>query len=112
MLNEMKSRNAGEQRKRMNGKQKMMILRELLDNKVQIGELSEKYGIHPNVIYNWKKIIFEKGEILFEDKREKISNKSEEKIARLETKLKDRNNLISEILEDNIRLKKSMNGDE
>jgi len=35
-------------RKRMNGKQKMMILRELLDNIVQIGELSEKYGIHPD----------------------------------------------------------------
>jgi len=108
-----------EQRKRMNGKQKMMILRELLDNKIQIGELSEKYNIHPNVIYNWKKILFEKGEILFEsayrtgrDKREKSNSKSEEKVARLESKLKDRNDLISEILGDNIRLKKSLNGDE
>lgn len=41
-----------EQRKRMSSKEKMMILRELLENKVQIGELSEKYGIHSNVIYN------------------------------------------------------------
>ena len=90
----------------------MLILRELLDNKVQIGELAEKYHIHPNVIYNWKKTLFEKGENLFDDKREKTSNKSEEKIARLETKLQDRNSLISEILEDNIRLKKSLNGDE
>ncbi|MEW6509257.1 MAG: transposase, partial [Bacteroidota bacterium] len=40
----------------------MLILRELLENKVQIGELSEKYGIHPNVVYNWKKTLFEKGE--------------------------------------------------
>src|SRR3972149_5747617 len=108
-----------EQRKRMNGKQKMMILRELLDNKIQIGELSEKYNIHPNVIYNWKKILFEKGEILFEsayrtgrDKREKSNSKSEEKVARLGSKVKDRNDLISEILGDNIRLKKSLNGDE
>jgi len=101
-----------EQRKRMSAKEKMMILRELLDNKVQIGELSEKYSIHPNVIYNWKKTLFEKGETLFEDKREKTNSKAEEKISRLETKLKDKDSLISEIVEDNIRLKKSLNGDQ
>ena len=101
-----------EQRKRFSAKEKMMILRELLENKVQIGELAEKYHIHPNVIYNWKKILFEKGENLFDDKREKTSNKSEERIIRLESKLKDRNSLISEILEDNIRLKKTLNGDD
>ncbi len=101
-----------EQRKHLSGKEKMIILRELLENKVPIGELAEKYHIHPNVIYNWKKILFEKGDALFGEKREKSSSKSEEKITRLEAKLKVRNDLISEILEDNIRLKKSMNGDE
>jgi len=98
-------------RGRMSAKEKMMILRELLENKVQIGELSEKYHIHPNVIYNWKKILFEKGETLFEDKKEKINNKAEEKISRLEAKLKDKDSLISEIVEDNIRLKKNLNGE-
>lgn len=101
-----------EQRRRLSGKEKMMILRELLENKIPIGELAEKHHIHPNVIYNWKKTLFEKGDTLFEDKRDKTTNKSEEKISRLEAKLKDKNDLISEILEDNIRLKKSMNGDE
>lgn len=100
-----------EERRRMSAKEKMMILRELLENKVQIGELSEKYQIHPNVIYNWKKILFEKGESLFEDRREKASSKTEEKISRLEAKLKDKDSLISEIVEDNIRLKKNLNGD-
>ncbi len=100
------------QRKRMSATEKMMILRELLDNKVQIGELAEKYGLHPNVIYNWKKILFEKGDSLFAEKREKSNNKTEEKIARLESKLKDKNSLISEIVEDNVRLKKKLSGDD
>lgn len=100
-----------EQRKRLSSKEKMMILREFLENKVQIGEISEKYHIHPNVIYNWKKTLFEKGDAIFEDKREKTSNKAEEKISRLESKLKDKDNLIIEIVEDNIRLKKNLNGD-
>lgn len=101
-----------EQTKRMNAKEKILILRELLENKVQIGELAEKYHLHPNVIYNWKKILFEKGEQLFEGTREKASSKAEEKISRLETKLKDKDSLISEIVEDNIRLKKKLNGDQ
>lgn len=101
-----------EQRKRMNAQEKMMILRELLENKIQIGELAEKYKIHSNVIYNWKKILFEKGELLFENKIEKSASKTQEKIARLETKLKEKDSLISEIVEDNIRLKKNMNGED
>lgn len=74
---------------------------------MQIGELAEKYHVHPNVIYNWKKTLFEKGERLFEDKRERTSSTAEEKLTRLEAKLKDKDSLISEIIEDNIRLKKS-----
>lgn len=101
-----------EHTKRMSAKEKIMILRELLENKMQIGELAEKYHIHPNLIYNWKKILFEKGEVLFEDKRERASAKTEEKLSRLETKLKDKDSLISEIVEDNIRLKKKLNGDQ
>ncbi|MFH2031871.1 MAG: transposase [Bacteroidota bacterium] len=100
------------QRKRMSAEEKMMILRELLDNKVQVGELAEKYGLHSNVIYNWKKTLFEKGNLLFEDKREKNNSKAEEKIAWLESKLKDKDSLISEIVEDNVRLKKKLNGDD
>ena len=97
--------------KRQTAKVKMQILRELLENKVQIGELAEKYQLHPNVIYNWKKILFEKGELLFEDKKERTSAKTEEKLSRLEAKLKDKDSLISEIVEDNIRLKKKLNGE-
>jgi len=100
-----------EQKKRMNAQEKMLILRELLENKVPVGELAERYGLHPNVIYNWKKILFEKGEELFSEQREKKSSKAEEKIQRLEAKLKEKDALISEIVEDNIRLKKSMNGE-
>jgi len=100
-----------EQKKRMNAKEKMMILRELLENKVQIGELSQKHGIHPNVIYNWKKQLFEQGVQVFEDKRERMSSKAEEKLIRMESKLKDKDSLISEIVEDNIRLKKKLSGE-
>jgi transposase-like protein len=42
-------------RKVLSGEQKTIILRELLDNKVPISDLSEKSDIHTTDIYNWKK---------------------------------------------------------
>lgn len=101
-----------DKRKKFSAKQKLTIIREHLENNVQIGELSERYGIHPNLIYKWKKTFFEKGEQLFDDKREKkVSNQIETKISLLEEKLRDRDSLISEIVQDNIRLKKKLSGD-
>ena len=97
--------------KRMSGKEKIFIMRELLENNMQLGELAEKYHLHPNLIYNWKKILFEKGEMIFEDRRERTSAKAEEKLSRLEQKLRDKDSLISEIVEDNIRLKKKLSGE-
>ena len=97
--------------KRMSAKEKIFIMRELLENNMQLGELAEKYHLHPNLIYNWKKILFEKGEMIFEDRRERTSAKAEEKLSRLEQKLRDKDSLISEIVEDNIRLKKQLSGE-
>jgi len=51
-----------QQRKHYTSEQKVMILRELLENNVPISQLAEKYGVHPNDIYNWKKKFLESAE--------------------------------------------------
>ena len=100
-----------EKRKRFSSEEKMTILRELLENEESLGKLAEKYQVHPNLIYHWKKKLFEEGSTLFEDKREKSRTRVEAKISKLEDKLRTRENVISEIVEDNIRLKKKLTGE-
>jgi len=56
------------ERKHYNPEQKVLILRELLENNVPVSELSEKYHIHPNDIYNWKKKLFESAADIFTPK--------------------------------------------
>lgn len=106
----------GDKSKRYTAEEKVKILREHLENQVPVGELSEKYGIHPNAIYLWKKEFFEKATLIFSSgkgKKDKVSdNKANEKIEKLEAKLKAKDSLISEIVEDNIRLKKNLNGED
>ena len=103
------------QRKHLSAEQKAIILRELLDNKVPISELSEKYQVHINLIHRWKKHLFEGAAGLLTNKagkRKKYSSSPElKKIALLEDKLKKRNEAISILLQENIEIKKSINGD-
>jgi len=98
------------QRKHLSAEKKMMILREYLENRVPIGELTEKHQIHVNDIYRWKKQLFEKGIALFSGQNGRKVSKEEERIKRLEEKLRQREAVITEIVQDNIELKKNLNG--
>lgn len=86
---------------------KVKILREHLEQQVPIGKLCEQYNLHPNLIYLWKKELFFGALDTFSKSKNK---REDEKISRLEEKLKDKDSLISEIVEDNLRLKKNLSG--
>ena len=49
------------EKKRHTAEQKIIILRELLENNTPISQVAEKYKVHVNDIYNWKKKLFENG---------------------------------------------------
>jgi len=93
--------------------EKTIILREHLDNTVSISELSEKYGIHPNCLYKWKKQLFEQAPQTLgrkSNKDEKRQSAYQNRIAELEELLQKRESLITEIVQENIDLKKNTYG--
>ena len=89
---------------------KSEILRELLENQVPIAELSERYHVNINSIYNWRKQLFEAAAGIFSNKQEKASQKDQSKISRLEDQLRDKDTLIAKLAQDNVALKKKTNG--
>jgi hypothetical protein len=75
-----------------------------------MSDLCDEYGIKPNQIYAWQKILFDNAETAFHQLANRSASKlsaQEEKIARLENKLQQKNEVISELMEENIRAKKS-----
>lgn len=102
-----------QQRKHYTAEQKVMILRELLENNVPISQLAEKYQVRPNDIYNWKKKLFETATEIFTPKplNSKQTSAEQKKIEKLQAKLKDRDEAISYLLRENIEIKKSISGD-
>jgi transposase-like protein len=99
------------QRRRIGADQKATILKRYLVDKVPMSDLCDEYGIKPNQIYAWQKILFDNVEAAFHPVAKRAANKvsvQEEKIARLENKLQQKNEVISELMEENIRAKKSI----
>jgi transposase len=102
------------QKKRYTSEEKTIILREHLENQVPISDLAEKYGIHPNAIYVWKKKMFEFAPENFSNvrkKHKKIHSVQEKRIRELEEILSKRESVIAELASDNIELKKKLIGD-
>lgn len=100
-------------KKRYSAEERIKILREHLEGGSSISDLSEKYEVHPNAIYKWKKELFEKGAGIV--KPDKIQVRREitlqNRIQELEQTLHIRESLIADIVSDNISLKKKMNGE-
>lgn len=96
-------------KKRYTSEEKTIILRDHLEHNIPISELAEKYGLHPNAIYGWKKQMFEGApeNLAKSNKRTlKKQKQAELRISELETLLSKREALIAELVEDNIYLKK------
>jgi transposase-like protein len=99
------------QRRRIGTDQKAAILKRYLVDKVPMSDLCDEYGIKPNQIYAWQKILFDNVEAAFHPVAKRAANKlsvQEEKVARLEHKLQQKNEVISELMEENVRAKKSI----
>ena len=84
----------------------------MLENNVPISQLAEKYNIHVNDIYNWKKKLFESAADIFTFKSDRQSNSAaEKKIEILEEKLKNREQANTYLVTETIELKKNLNGE-
>lgn len=98
-------------RKRFTPEEKVKILREIVEDGKPVSSVAESHGIHPNNIFNWRKQLFEAAPKLFEIKRPDIAAKAEErKAAELEAKLKQKDEVIAELVEELLGLKKKSSG--
>ena len=95
-------------RKRFTSPEKLAILRLHLLEHAPISNLCDRYSIHPTMFYRWQKEFFENGAIAFERRTKRASNLAEQRIARLEEKLKRKNEVLAELMEEHLQLKKEL----
>lgn len=96
-------------RRQFTPEQKIAILRQHLLEAVPISNLCDQHHIHPTLFYRWQKELFENGAAAFsKPPRSPSVGKAESTIERLEHKLRQRDEVLAELMQEHVALKKSL----
>jgi transposase-like protein len=98
-------------RKHYQAPEKVAILKRHLVEKKPLSELCDEYGIYPTMFYRWQKEFFDNGAAAFEKsgKRGKVvEDAKDRKIAHLEEKLQQKNEVLAELMQEYVGLKKEL----
>ena len=95
-------------RKHYTPEEKVSILRRHLVEKVPVSDLCQEQKLQPTVFYRWLKEFFENGAAAFRREGDRESQEDKQRIAALEAKLEKKNEVLSELMEEHVALKKSL----
>lgn len=88
--------------------EKVAILRRHLVEQVPVSDLCDELGLQPTVFYRWQKQFFENGAAAFEGTAGHAHKSAARRMAQLEEKLRRKNDVLSELMEEHVQLKKSL----
>ena len=100
-------------RRKFTAEQKAAVLRRHLQDKVPVSDLCDEYKIQPSVFYGWQRQLLENMATALETNgrrrsRDNREGRLESKIEALEAKLAKKDNVIAEISEEYVLLKKEL----
>ena len=95
-------------RKRLPVQEKAAILRLHLLERTPVSDLCDQYDIHPTMFYRWQKEFFENGAAALEPRSRRPADAKDQRIALLEQKLQRKHEVLSELMEEHIKLKKEL----
>jgi transposase len=96
------------ERKNYTPEEKVGILKRHLVEKVPVSDLCDELGLNPTVFYGWQKQFFENGATAFEKTRRRQVDRRDQKIERLEAKLAQKNEVLAELMQEHVQLKKEL----
>jgi transposase-like protein len=88
--------------------EKALVLKRYLAEKVPMSDLCDEYGLQPSQVYHWQKLLFENAPTLFRRTNRRAEDAKDRKITALEEKLVKKNEVVAELMEEHIQLKKEI----
>lgn len=95
-------------RKCPTAEEKALVLKRHLVEKVPMSDLCDEYGLQPSQVYRWQKQLFENAPGAFRRTNKRAEDAKDRKIAALEEKVVKKNEVVAELLEDHVQLKKEL----
>jgi transposase len=88
--------------------EKVAILRRHLIDRVPVSDLCDEYQLPPSIFYAWQKLFFENGAAAFQRRDGSPEQSNLRTIAALRDKLQRKNEVVAELMEAHIQLKKEL----
>ena len=95
-------------RKQYTPQEKVAILKRHLMDNIPVSDLCDEHDLHPNVFYRWQSQFFEGDAAAFEQESSRELERLKRKVAALEERLARKDAVLSEITEEYVRCKKTM----
>lgn len=96
-------------RRHFTAQQKAEVVRRHVGGKEPVSKLAEEVGVQPTLIHQWVEQLLAQAERAFErtagPRRDETKDRQ---IAQLQAKLADKNEVIAELLEEHVTLKKEL----
>ena len=99
------------ERRHFTPEQKVALLRLHLLEKKPISDICQEHNLSVNLFYLWQKQFFENGAAAFVNtgrRRQADQDAKDRKIAALEDKLLRKNEVLAELMEEHVQLKKAL----
>ena len=94
--------------KHYTAQEKVAILRRYLVDNEPVSKLCDELDLQPTVFYRWQKEFFENGAAAFQAKARQRRQPEQERIARLEQKIRIKDEVLAELMAEHVALKKSL----
>jgi len=98
-------------RRHFTADQKAQIVRRHVSGKEPISNLADEFGLQPSQIHNWVKLVLDQAERAFQHgpgRPPRVEQAKDRKIEQLQAKLVQKNEVIAELMEDHVKLKKEL----
>jgi len=96
-------------RRHFTAEQKAAVVRRHLSGKEAISDLADELGVQPSQIHQWIKQVLDQAEKAFERRggARCVEQTKDRQIEQLRAKLADKHEVISELMEENVKAKKA-----
>jgi transposase-like protein len=95
-------------RKRYTPEEKVRLLKEHLVNGKAVSELCDRQKLQPTVFYRWQRQFFSQGAAAFTKDQDREATRLKKEIVRLEEKIVKKNEVLGELMEEHLALKKNL----
>jgi transposase-like protein len=88
--------------------EKAAVVRRHLAGKEAVSDLADEFGLQPSQIHLWVKQVLDQAAAAFQRSNRRADDGKDRKIADLQQKLLQKNEVVAELLQEHVQLKKEL----